>query len=967
MQRQRHIITMNKRLFLYFLLIIALFSCSRHPKQADGNEEGVAYANMSSTDGILPEEFLPYNTIKSMRLPYSARQAMSVFQDKDGIMWVATSNGLIRYDGYSSESYLSKAANTKGIVMSMVQVDASHLLVGMRHGLALFNIRNGREDQLPEPLTKVSSVRYLLRIDDDIWIGTIDSGLLIYDLNKKVLTHCKAQERMTGIYSVCKIGSKLYVAALEGLFVGDLRASQLILKKDKRINTFVNSLLLDKKSGVLYIGTEGELYTIRLKTGAFGRVSALHGSVCKSMAFDKFGNILIGTDAGLCIYSPSTNRKKILSQKTSRGTLDSDIIWGVSVDKDDNLWLATQSGFSIISRPVGFTLFDLNNNKNETPPNKFSKLMFDHHRRLWLGGENGLTMIETKGGWGKTQNFSVNGVSPLRHNHVRCIYEDRDGYVWIATDGSIAKYNENSGRFEYVTLINHLGENGNWAYGLYEDRKGRMWIATYSGGLFIVDKKKLLSNLGGVLHENNQPQWMEKMRLDSSAQQLIPGTNGELWMLGINFVWRMDTQTDNYHRYYFAHSGRAAFYDNTLWTSSTEGEMIKFDRNSNRFVDAGFKIPMGETSILVMQGDKLWYSFPGGLMSFDVHRKKVSYYGWPKYLLLSGLYVPDDNKILWGGENFLAVSDTRLKPKKRQKVLITRVYNSDSINSTFMPSTKENIRLSRNHNSELSLSTLSYYAGQELSFYYLLGGEGKWQQLQTGTNILAFPHLASGTYKLELASTNPETDKDAVITTYTLKVPYPWYAQWWAYVIYVVILTVLIVLEIKRQRIKVQRRMIAEEREHVLESLKQRNEYYATLVERLSQKEHLSIESAQAAEKPVDGFDEGSMNENDAKFMHEVDSIIDEHIDDDSFGVSVLAEKMGLPQKQLYRKFKQITDSTLVAYIRMFRMKRAAELLRDGRYTVTEVMYMVGFSNVSYFTKCFSTEYGVTPKQYMEQ
>lgn len=958
---------MNSRLLLSFLIVITLFSCGRYPKKTADSEEGIAYANQLRTDGILPPEFLPYNIIRSIRLSNSARHSMMVFQDKDGIIWIGTYNGLVRYDGYSSENYLSKITNTKGSVLSLVQVDDRHLLVGMRHGLVLFNVRTGKEEQLPESLAKVSSARSLLHYDDNIWIGTTDEGLWKYDLSKKILTHCKAQGRMTGVYSVCKIDGRLYVAALEGLFVGDLRARQLILRKDERVNTFVNSLLWDKKLRVLYIGTEGELYTLMPDTNTFGKVSIMQGSVCKSMAFDDSGNILIGTDAGLCIYSQSTGKKKLLSQKTSRGALDSDIIWGVTVDKDGNVWLATQNGFSVMSKSAGYTFFDLSNNKGDTPPNSFTKLMLDHHRRLWLGGENGLTMIKTKDGWGKSYNFSTTSPSPLRHNHIRRIYEDRDGSVWIASDGSIARYNENTGQFEYVTLINHLGENGNWAYDLYEDAEGRMWIATYSGGIFVIDKRKLLSCLGGVLRDVSQPQWMEKMRMEHTVLQLIPGTTGELWMLSNNTVWRMNTQSDKYQRYNLAHSGGIAFYNNTLWTSSAKGEMVKFDRKSNSFVDAGFKVPTGETSVLVMQGDKLWYSYPGVLMAFDVYKKKVSYYGWPKYSFLSGLYVPDEKKILWGGENFLAVSDIAIKPRKRQKVLITRVFNSDSTNFTFMPSTNDKIRLSRNHNSELSLSTLSYFAGQELPFYYLLGGEGKWQQLQSGTNTLAFPRLASGTYKLQVASTNPELDKDAVITTYTLKVPYPWYAQWWACILYVLFIAFAVTFEIKRQRNKVQRKMIAEEREHVLESLKQKNEYYANLVEQIGKNGQVAQEGAIVTEKPAKGIDENNLNENDVKFMHEIDTIIEEHIDDDSFGVSVLAEKMGLPQKQLYRRFKQIAESTLVAYIRRFRMNRAAVLLRDGRYTVTEVMYMVGFNNMSYFIKCFSTEYGVTPKQYMEQ
>jgi AraC-like DNA-binding protein len=74
-----------------------------------------------------------------------------------------------------------------------------------------------------------------------------------------------------------------------------------------------------------------------------------------------------------------------------------------------------------------------------------------------------------------------------------------------------------------------------------------------------------------------------------------------------------------------------------------------------------------------------------------------------------------------------------------------------------------------------------------------------------------------------------------------------------------------------------------------------------------------------------------------------------------------------MEQKQLYRKVKQLTGYSPIAYMKQLRMKKAAVLLREKQFTVSEVMYMVGYTNASYFTRCFSEEFGITPKQYREQ
>ena len=68
--------------------------------------------------------------------------------------------------------------------------------------------------------------------------------------------------------------------------------------------------------------------------------------------------------------------------------------------------------------------------------------------------------------------------------------------------------------------------------------------------------------------------------------------------------------------------------------------------------------------------------------------------------------------------------------------------------------------------------------------------------------------------------------------------------------------------------------------------------------------------------------------------------------------------------KQMERELKQLTGKTPVEYIKSIRMKKAAMLLQQKKFTVAEVMYMVGFSNHSYFSKCFQAEFGLPPKQY---
>ena len=104
----------------------------------------------------------------------------------------------------------------------------------------------------------------------------------------------------------------------------------------------------------------------------------------------------------------------------------------------------------------------------------------------------------------------------------------------------------------------------------------------------------------------------------------------------------------------------------------------------------------------------------------------------------------------------------------------------------------------------------------------------------------------------------------------------------------------------------------------------------------------------------------------DERFLKKVTQLIEEHLDDADLSVARLCELGDFPEKQLYRKLKQFTGLSAVEYIRSIRLKRAALLLQSGSFTVSEVMYSVGFSNASYFTRAFSAAYNMTPSEYMK-
>lgn len=95
-----------------------------------------------------------------------------------------------------------------------------------------------------------------------------------------------------------------------------------------------------------------------------------------------------------------------------------------------------------------------------------------------------------------------------------------------------------------------------------------------------------------------------------------------------------------------------------------------------------------------------------------------------------------------------------------------------------------------------------------------------------------------------------------------------------------------------------------------------------------------------------------------------VTELIERELSNPDLNVDFVCRATGLPSKTLYRMIKKLVGVSPVDYIRQTRLRKAAMLLEQGKFSVSEVMYMVGFSSSSYFSKCFAAMFGCTPGQY---
>jgi YesN/AraC family two-component response regulator len=105
-------------------------------------------------------------------------------------------------------------------------------------------------------------------------------------------------------------------------------------------------------------------------------------------------------------------------------------------------------------------------------------------------------------------------------------------------------------------------------------------------------------------------------------------------------------------------------------------------------------------------------------------------------------------------------------------------------------------------------------------------------------------------------------------------------------------------------------------------------------------------------------------NNMDNEFMQKSERVIEQYLSDVTFSINVFCSELGMSRTSVYNKLKALTGLSPNDFIKIIRLKKAAALLREQRYYVSEVAYLTGFPDVKYFSVAFKKQFGVTPKKY---
>lgn len=809
------------------LFILVLLLCVMFEIRADNNKPfPFSYDNQ-------------YKSFKNVFLPHDANLINTIFQDNSGLIWMGTKNGLFSYDGYRIQDYTIKSDSDTKNIFSIVQIDSTHLCLGTGRGLLLFNLYTEQYEPVNPSLQKIRTVRSLAIFDNKLWVGSRDDGLYFYDFVQQSLQNIPLTpiDDKTIVYSFAPTDEKLYIGSYGGLSVYDpiKKKREKIHLPDQYKNLMVNSLLWDKGRNCLWVGTEGYLFQYHADTHEISVASPFSVNSFKTLTLDGKKDLVIGTDNGLYIYGVESQRlEHVVHDSRNKQSLCNNIVWCAFTDKANNIWLGTDHGFSLAACHSSFHFIHISEITDNGIGNQFTSIYKDSKGNYWLGGINGLIlMMKDKSGNGTYQiqwlRTGDNDQS-LPHNRIRCIYEDRDKDIWIATDGGIARYDVQYKRFIPYNIVNTIQQkNANWAYDIYEDDGGRLWIATYLGGLFVVDKKSL------IVSNHRNPYFAEKNYSDETSStsplsnivyKIEVDKSGFIWVNTQEGLARINPQNDHIDKKDIYMDKMIYDGNDYLWYSTDH--IIYRLHISSGHKDKVCVLPEGShVYSFTVKNNKLWFSYTEGVSVLNGTTLQKENISIPNYYYQSCFWDESHQLLLWGGEDGIACLSAATVQETisvENPIIITSVWNN---NRRLMPDIdykgssvkyRNDLELPYSMNNlAIEFSRFTYSPETDRSFYYYLEGiDSTWCKMDVAQNRILLPNLDPGCYMLNIRNGN-DNPTVSPVTRFKITVMPPWYKTLYIYLLYILLFIYSVWLILWKIQLRIKHRYERMEKEKTME------------------------------------------------------------------------------------------------------------------------------------------------------
>lgn len=762
----------------------------------------------------------------------------AVYQDRKGFIWIATENGLNKFDGTRFSIYRHNATDSTSLknnyVRTLFEDSRGNFWIGCINGLQRYDRATdnfhelfiSRKDGRKNP--HITSI--IERRNGDLWIATSGQGAISLKKNSNPasfhieteLTDQIGSNYLNVIFEDSR--QNLWIATEEkGLYRYSPESKELkSYKAPYHIAGDDVSAICEDAHGQIFVGT--------LTKGLFRLSSRQEGNFepvlyqnrmnlnIRTLIIDTRGKLIIGTDGeGVKEYQPQQDI--IVDSEINAGPFDfsKSKVHSLIEDKDHNLWLGIfQKGLILV--PGISNKFDYYGYKsihnNTIGSSCVMAIHTDEQATIWIGTDNdGLYAINDQGK--QLRHYTHQAGNPQSvPGTILCLYEDSNQELWLGSyfDG-LARMNKQTGTCQDATslLQGNLNAGKPKVSCIIEDKNKNLWVGTYGSGLYKINlPTQHVTYYESTRNENDD--WSINRLPNDWISYLLEDKEGMIWIGTYKGLAVLNPQTDNFINYkkqnnllpgYVVYSLLESS-NGEIWAGTSEGLVCL---NKDRLTPVLFTTADGLPSDIICglaedEKKNIWISTHQGISKLNPPEKKfINYYAGDglqgNEFTRTAVFKDKRGKIFFGGTNgvtaFYPQDITEIK--KEMNVLITGFHvanrpvkkgdksGNNVITDTAVMDT-EQFTLAYNENTfSIDFSVLEFSNPDRISYQYKIKELGdEWISTQPGTNRVTYSSLKPGKYTFSVQARDHNNFSN--IRTVTIAITPPWYQTWWAKVIW---------------------------------------------------------------------------------------------------------------------------------------------------------------------------------------
>ena len=802
------------------------------------------------------EEVIYNLKFKQLSAPHSlpTNEVQKVYQDRDGFIWFATRNGLCQYNGYETTLYKSNLYSpdllTTNSITCLVDDNNNNLWIGTSEGLNVMDKRTGeiKKYKAPSISNNVVSALCVTR-DNTLWVGT-DNGLCRYVPEKDTFVVCgdefgDGRLRYVTIKSLLEDSDgDLWIGTwAQGLFRYSPSTDKVVVYP--KINEQYSSHVIYEDSNKdIWVGSWGYgLFKLRnpkdmenVSYQSFlhenGDDSSLSDNIVYDIAEDINTHTLwVGTRSGLSILRLDES-SSFINYKSGKSDyrIPSDEVNSIMRDSQKNMWIGAIGGGVLMAdtRQPAFALHTLNFGDEDIPVTSVRTLFADSDQNSWIGGGTyGLARREYVTGELKMYSHipEFSGVKDLP-SLFAVVQRKKSGDIWFGMyNGGIYVYRKGE-KVKHLTTKNSAFLTSDCVSALYEDYEGNCWIGT-RGGI-------------GVRLSDGTDYRFETMNFNDSlsagwiyVRDIVQDMDNSVWLATSNFGVIHITgdvrqpSTLKYENYSF-HNRK--LITNTvlcmhidrfgrLWAGTEGGGLYLYNRSTGQFEEKTRTYSIPGDVIVSIEEDKsgnLWLGTVSGLVKLYVvavgndfsTRIYTSADGLQDNFIVNSSCSRDGELFFGGHKGYNSFFPDKMEiPSQETNFLITdiKIFNHSFKNlpvelqqkiSPVMPTYTSKIELPYKYNNfSIEFAALTYKNPELNRYAYRLQNfDRDWQYTDADRRFAYYNNLPSGTYTFQLKATNENGEWSGYVREFTVVVLPPFWATWWAYLLYMVLVLVIGVL-----------------------------------------------------------------------------------------------------------------------------------------------------------------------------